>query len=283
MTHDDALAENDPFTTMQNADDYLDPFSVEAATDDAEARPSRFVFYGPHGIGKTALAARFPNPIIAFTEHGKRNIRVRSFPQVITKADEMNRAIGGLLRGKHDRTTFVVDSLDWFEPIVWAETCARNNIGTIEEPGYGKGYLMADEVWSEFLSGMDALNEAGMHVVLLAHSDVTSFSPPESDKYDRYDIALHKRARAMLHEWADVVGFCYEKTYVKSIEEGSGKHKKITYKGGGSGGRILALERRSTWEAKNGYGLPAEIPLTDSDETATQLLAMIDESFLVGR
>lgn len=260
-----------------------DPFSLEAAIDDPTARPSRCVFYGPHGIGKTALAARFPNPIIAFTERGKGNIRVRSFPALVTKYDEMNRAIGVLLRGGHDRQTFVLDSLDWFEPIVWAETCARHALGSIEEPGYGKGYFMADEVWSEFLSGLDALSDAGLHVVLLAHADVTSFSPPESDKYDRYDIALHKRARAMIHEWADVVGFCYEKTYLKSIEEGSGKHKKITYKGGGSGGRIVALERRTTWEAKNRYGLPAEIPLTDSNETATELIRMIAESYLVGR
>lgn len=269
----DAMTNDETFDTGE----YTDPFSLDAVVDEATPRPIRTVIYGPHGIGKTTLASRFPNPIALFTEDGVRNIRIRRFPAVAQTFDDVERAIGSILRNPGDREAFVLDSLDWLEPLVWAKTCAEERIESIESPGYGKGYTLSDKWWSHLIAGFDALRDAGLHVVLLAHSEITRFNPPDSEPYDRYDLALHKRARAMIHEWADVVGFAYEKTFTISKEEGSGKSKKTITRGGGSGGRFLALERRSTWEAKNGYGLPSDIPLVEN--TAAQLLGAIYTSF----
>lgn len=257
----------------------IDQFSMDAAIEEPIQKPIRAVFYGTHGVGKTTLASRFPNPIALFTESGERNIRIKRFPVKAETMDDVNRAIGAVLRNPQDRQTFVLDSLDWTEPLVWAETCRREGWSSIEQAGYGKGYVEADKVWSETLQGFDALREAGLHVVLLAHSEVTKFESPDADPYNRYDLALHKRARAMIHEWADVVGFCYEKTYLIQKEEGVGKGKKTTTRGGGSGGRFVALIRKSTHEAKNGYGLPAEIALSDDRSTADELLGRIAHSF----
>lgn len=257
----------------------VDPWSLDSVVEKAEPRPIRAVFYGTHGVGKTTLASHFPNHIAAFTEDGRRNIKIRHFPQVATSYDDVARAIGAVLRNPSAYSTFILDSLDWFEPLVWSETCQRERIESIESPGYGKGYLLADKVWAEFLQGLDAIRDAGLHTVLLAHHEVTKHEPPDSDAYNRYDLALHKRARAMIHEWADVVGFCYEKGTVISKTEGSGKSAKTTVKGGGIVGRYLALTRKTTHEAKNGYGLPDELPLSKDDSTATNLLAMIAGSF----
>jgi len=261
----------------QHMIDEATAFSLDAVVHEPDMRPVRMVVYGPIGIGKSTLASRFPRAIGAFTEDGVRNIRVARFPKIITTYSELMSAMSALLSSVHQYQTFFLDTVDWLEPLVWAEACRRNHISSIEEPGYGKGYLMADDVWAELLQGFDALRDAGMHIVLLGHSEVTSFSPPESDKYDRYDLALHKRARAMIHEWADVVGFAYEKNLTKTIERGTGKSKTTTTKGGSSVGRFLALQRRSTHEAKNGYGLPDEIPL--DAQTADTLLGLIAESF----
>lgn len=268
--------EEEPILT-QFEEDASDPFSLEAVIDTPEPKALRCVFYGRHGIGKTTLAARFPNALLQRTEDGIRNIRVRHFPAVATSYRDIAAGINAVLRNPRAVGTFIHDSLDWTEPMVWAETCARENIPSIESPGYGKGYLLADSVWAELIAGFDAIRDAGVHVVLLAHAEVMKFSPPDADAYDRYDLALHKRARAMIHEWADVVGFAYEKVYTTSKTEGAGKGAKMITKGGGSGGRWLALESKSTHEAKNGYGLPAEVPLDDT--TATQLVDAIASSF----
>ena len=257
----------------------IDPFSMDAVISTPEPRAGRFVFYGNHGLGKTTLGANFPAPLLQRTEDGLRNIRVPHFPAVATTYGDIAKGINAVLRNPSAVQTFIHDSLDWTEPLVWAETCARENVPSIESPGYGKGYLLADSVWAELISGFDALRDAGVHVVLLAHAEITKFSPPDDEPYDRYDLALHKRARAMIHEWADVVGFCYEKTYTVSKTEGTGKNARTTTRGSGSGGRWLALERKSTHEAKNGFGLPAEIELTKDATTANRLLELIRTSY----
>jgi len=278
-----ADAENDTADFVKEVQKPIgfDPFSLDGISDEVTVRPSRFVFHGVHGIGKSSLAKHFPNPVFAFTEDGKGKLKVKSFGNgaIITQWSQFARTVDAMLSGSHSYETYVLDTLDWFEPVVWAETCSREKLADIEAPGYGKGYVLADKIWREFLSGMDALRDSGMNVVLLAHSDVTSFNPPDSDKYDRYDLAMHKRAREIIHEWADVVGFCHEKVITNQVVEGSGKSQKITYKGGASRGRVLSLERRSTWEAKNRFDLDAEVPLSNGPETAEYLVSAIAASF----
>ena len=266
-------------TGIAGPEEPFDPWSLDAVLEKALPQPPRCVFYGPHGVGKSTLLANFPGHLALFTEDGKRNLKIRHFPQIATTYDDVTRAIGAVLRQPQGIETFGLDSLDWLEPLIWAETCRRHRIESIESPGYGKGYLLADEVWSELLEGLNAVRAEGIAVVLLAHSEVTTYSPPDSDPYNRYDLALHKRARAMIHEWADLVGFCYEKTTTISKTEGTGKSAKTTTRGGGIVGRFVALSRKPTHEAKNGYGLPDELPLTKDGSTAEQLLSLIHSSF----
>ena len=70
---------------------------------------------------------------------------VAAFPQLATYA-EVCEAIGALAKEAHEYQTAVIDSLDWLEPLIWAETCARDGWKSIEDPGYGKGYVEADKV-----------------------------------------------------------------------------------------------------------------------------------------
>jgi hypothetical protein len=52
-------------------------------------------------------------------------------------------AIGVLYNDEHDFKTVVLDSADWAEPMVWAETARINGWKDIETPGYGRGYVAA--------------------------------------------------------------------------------------------------------------------------------------------
>jgi hypothetical protein len=57
---------------------------------------------------------------------------------------EVRDALAALGSEPHDFKTVVLDSLDKLEGLIWADVCATNNWPSIEAPGYGKGYVIAD-------------------------------------------------------------------------------------------------------------------------------------------
>lgn len=221
-------------------------------------KPPRIVIYGVPGIGKTSLAAEFPNAIFLQTEEGSGNLEITSFAaEPLSSFAQIEEAIELLYSGEHDFKTVVIDSLDWMEPIIWAETCRRNNWKSLEEPGFGKGYIEADVVWRRVLKGMNNLRDhRGMTVVYLAHEEVKTFSDPERDSYDRYRLRLHKRAADMVIENADVVGFY---NYIAMINKEKGAFGKETAKASGSGARTLYLNERPAFTAKNRFDMPDSI------------------------
>lgn len=217
--------------------------------------PPSLVAYGVHGIGKTSFAAEFPDPVFIQAEQGTPGgVEIESFGEIETFADVLD-SIGALLTEPHDRKTVVIDSLDAMEPMVWGHVCKENGWANIETPGFGKGYIIVDEAWREFLGGCKALNRAGMAVVMIAHSDITRFDSPTSDPFSRYGVKLHKRAAALVQEEADIVAFFNYRTVLKEKDVG---FKKIAH-GEGSGSRIMHFEERPGFLAKNRYKMPNSI------------------------
>jgi hypothetical protein len=217
--------------------------------------PPRIVLYGDHGIGKTTFGAGAPSPIFLRTEDGLAGIHVPTFPIARTFGDVIS-ALGTLYTTKHPFQTLTIDSLDWLEPLVWAHTAQLENKENIEAFGYGKGYVYADQHWRTFFAGLDALRAQGMTVILLAHSQVVRFNAPDTDPYDRYEIKLHKRAQAIVEEWADVIAFAHYE--VHTVDKDAGFNKTTT-RAVGVGRRILSVEERPAYNAKNRFNLPADL------------------------
>lgn len=222
-----------------------------------QPKPPIMVLYGIKGSGKTTVTAGAPDPVFAFIEDGVGQLDVPNWR--ITTFDDIMQAIGILYTEEHDRKTFVVDSLDWLEPLVWAETCRRHGWENIDTPGYGKGYVAAGAVWREYLDGLVALrDERGMTIVQIAHETIKRFDSPEHEPYDRYRIKLHDRAADLVQEHADIVAFMNYRVSIAKTD--AGFNKKVA-RGVGGGQRVLYLEERPAFQAKNRYGMPASIDL----------------------
>ncbi len=221
-------------------------------------KPPIMIIYGTKGIGKTTMAAGAPAPVLLAIEDGVGLLDVPHWGNFESFGDVIE-ALGALYSEEHDHKTLIVDSLDWLEPLVWQEACHRNGWASIETPDYGKGYVAALHVWSEYIDGIKALrDEAGITIVQIAHNSIKRFDSPESDPYDRYQIKLHDRASALLQEHADLVAFMTHRVSTK--EKDVGFNKRVTRAVGG-GNRVLYTEERPAYLAKNRLGLPHAIDL----------------------
>ncbi len=215
--------------------------------------PPRVLLYGAEGIGKSTFAAGAPLPIFLPGEEGTNHLDVARFPRPETWQDVLE-SVRVLDQDAHDYKTFVVDTLDSLEPLVWAEVCRKGGKTAIEDFGFGKGYIAAVDEWRYFLAAVERLRARGMGVVLLAHSVVKTFKNPEGEDYDRYQLKLHEKSAGVLKEWSEAVLFAQLETYAP--KEDRGKAKGIS-----TGARIVRTQRTAAFDAKNRYDLPESMPL----------------------
>lgn len=224
----------------------------------AQPKPPRILIHGVAGVGKTTFASEANNPVFIQTEDGLGTLPATHFPLARTY-EEVLESLGSLYTEDHDFRTVVIDSVDWLEPLVWAKACRDNGWNSIEDAGYGKGYVACLGLWRQYVDGLNALrDERGMAVVQIAHTDIKRFDSPEHDPYDRYVIKLHTRAAALLLEHSDVVLFANYR--ISTVKADVGFNKKVN-RAMGSGERVIHTAEKPAFLAKNRYGLPETLPL----------------------
>jgi len=224
------------------------------------AKAKKVVLYGPEGIGKSSLAAQFPKPVFIDTEGSTTELDVQRLPpptswQMINQQVQWVKQQGASRFG-----TLVIDTIDWAEMKCNESVCSQHNKKGIEDFGYGKGYVYASEEFGRFLNLLSDVVEAGIHVVLTAHSHVVKFEQPdEMGAYDRYQLKLGQktgsRTAALVKEWADMVLFINYKTFSVAVDDKGRKNK------GQGGVRTVYATHHPAWDAKNRQGLPDEFPL----------------------
>ena len=218
------------------------------------------VIYGPPAIGKTTFAAQAPSPVFIQCEEGQGGAEnLMAFPSDQTRTYRgVLSAIEFLYTQEHTFRTVVIDTLSSLEPMVWEHTCQLGNKNSIEDFGYGKGYVETLTYWRDFVDGCKALRDKGMIVILLAHSQVTRIDPPDNDPYDRYQIKLDKRALAIIHEQSDIIGFANTKPHIKKTKDGLKEVRQAI----DIEGRMLNLNDKPSFMAKNRYDLPDQTQFT---------------------
>ena len=216
-------------------------------------RAQKTVIYGPEGIGKTSLAAEYPDPFFIDTESGTAHMDVRriakpeSWTELLAIVKEV-AATPGICK------TLVIDTADWAEQLITAWLCETYKQKSIESFGYGKGYTYLGEEFEKLLKACDLCIKAGINVVITAHAKMRKFEQPdEMGAYDRWEMKLSKQVAPLLKEWCDFLFFCNYQTFVVTSENDTKKAQ--------GGKRIMYTTHHPAWDAKNREKLPEMLDL----------------------
>lgn len=217
---------------------------------------TKLVLYAVEGIGKSTFASQFPNPLFIDTEGSTNTMNVRRLPapnswQMLLQEVQYVRDTSGLC------LTLVIDTIDWAERLCINEVCSKHQKSGIEDFAYGAGYTYVYEAFGKLLNMLSDIVEQQINVILVAHSMIRKFEQPdEAAAYDRYQLKLidtpKKSVANMVKEWADVVLFANYKTVVEKTDSGKAKAR--------GNKRVMYTQHNACWDAKNRWGLPAELP-----------------------
>jgi hypothetical protein len=218
-----------------------------------QQRAQRVCIYGVESVGKTTFAACAPSPIFLDVEGGTHHLDAARVE--VNSYEALRGALGELVAGGHGFKSVVIDSADWTEKLLIEDLLANSKKQSIEDWGYGKGWVQVAERFARLLTGCDLLIERGINVFFIAHSQVKRVEPPDQmAAFDRYELKLSKQCSPLLKEWSDELWFANFKTRV--VESESGRMK-----GKGGKDRVLMTTHSAAYDAKTRGGLAEELPL----------------------
>ena len=237
-------------------------------------KPTRAIFHGVEGVGKTSFAAQAPKPVflMARGETGLDTLissgclgETPHFPETQTWQEALSQ-IDWLIESEHPHKTLVLDTLNGLERLCHEHVCQRDYGGEWGKSGftsYMQGFEVSLADWRELLALLDRLRDRkAMGIVCLCHTKVAPFRNPEGADYDRYAPDMHQKTWGLTHKWADLVGFMNFEVVVQE--------ERGTKRGKGHGGqaRMLYLERHAAYDAKNRLGLPEAVSLGNTAQEA---------------
>lgn len=226
-----------------------------------EDRPIIATITGDAGVGKTTLAATWPKPIFIRAEDGLQavpaDIRPDAFP-VLKSVDDLFEQLKALAQEEHDYKTLVVDSATQLETmfgqhVIDSDPKKPKSLAKAMG-GYGAGFSAVGALHGRVRKAAQYLNDKGMHVIFIAHSDVSTLELPDQDPYSRYELRLHKKSMTHYTDNVDMVAYIKLQTFTRGEE---GERKKAI----STGVRVAVCQTAASCISKNRYGITDDIVL----------------------
>jgi len=253
----------------------------------------RVVIGGAEKIGKTTLCAGAPGALLVPLEVGYAGVSIAKTPMLQEWEhihQFMQEVTTAAQRGQFPYKTLVFDSATALERAIHDVVIRRDpafkpgakKVITMESchGGYGKGYSLANNEFSDFLGWCDQLAVyGGINIVLTCHVFANKVMDPTSGEYDSMDLLLHspKNAktygkREMITQWADIIGYLYEPVFVS-------KDANVTKAVSQGKGRVLGLSRTPGYVAGNRFGIVGEYQIPAPPANGWNTLASVLHHF----
>lgn len=223
----------------------------------------RITIFGKPGIGKSTLAASFPDPLFVLTEDNELS-GVKALP-VATTFNEVWKNIKALLAEEElPFKTIVIDSVSKLDTLIVEYILENEPIGkggvkpstlTAACGGYGAGYLKAASIHGALKGLMDKFKERGICVVYVAHLGVTKHKAPDLEDYDVYSIIMnHEKSRSVYIDDVDAVFFCRLKSFTSETDSGRNLIRSTN-------DRVIMTGVSDGHVSKNRFNMPNELKM----------------------
>ena len=215
----------------------------------------RLTAYGSEGVGKSTFCSKFPEPLFIDTEGGTKQLDVSRFPTPETWQELLDE-IDAVIEEPEVCRTLVIDTIDRAEILLTNTLLEEGHVDSIEKygGGFGKGWTALQERFlKDFLNRLDRVIAKGVNVVLVAHAQMRKFESPDDQPYDRWELKVSKKVAPLVKEWSDILLFM---NYSVTVVEEGGKAKAR-----GRAKRMMHANHHPTYDAKNRYNLPDDMPL----------------------
>lgn len=247
------------------------------------------------GVGKSTLAATFPEPIFIQAETATTVFETwpeedqpAFFPELpapnakrnVKPSEVLIQQLRELATEEHPFRTVVVDAVTTLntlfeQEIIEFDQNGANNIGEAAG-GFGKGYLAVAALHAKVRNACEHLRKKGMTIVFLAHSGIAKVkNRPDVEAYSTWSLDMHEASRKIYVATSDAVLYLKSREFVM----GGDKDKKGNIKSYGkvtsTGERILIAASEGTIgfvDAKNRYHIPDELEVPERQNPIMQYI-----------
>lgn len=172
------------------------------------------LYYGREKIGKTSLAAQFPDAVFLMFEPGGRALEIYQV-DVHSWIDFKNYI--KLLKEDSKFRTIVIDTIDLCYRMC-LEYVQKHKLGGNHpaDEGYGKGW---DKLKAEFSQTISDICKLGKGVIMLSHETEREIKLWKGGSYDLIAPTMSGVARDIIEPMVDIFGYYYygddEQRYIK--------------------------------------------------------------------
>ena len=238
---------------------------------EAQSAGAKITIAGNQGVGKTTLAALFPNPIVIQIEDGLRSISesdAMATPKIKTSA-AVNQWLDRLATEDHDRRTVILDTVSELDSMIEDEILTETKADSLAQAygGYGAGLrVAADRMRAVHGRASKLASERGMIVIAVAHTAIKQISPEDGTPHDVLTLRLNTRS---IYPWIDQVDMVAVLRLVREMQQ-AGDKREIAVSGGA---REIICHANVASVAKNRYGVTDIIPVPEGQNPLLEIIS----------
>lgn len=183
----------------------LNLLDLQPTTISRDLRDKYILLYGPAKCGKTSFAAQIPNNLIFCFEKGV-NFLPGVFAVDVPKWVEFKALLKQLEKDeiKQKFNTVTIDTVSLAYDLCTQYICSQNNVKTLGDIAYGKGYALVKD---EFTNALRQISMLGYGIVLITHAKVKNVKIDDDTTVEIASPNIPDRAQDVVNALVDIIGY----------------------------------------------------------------------------